>query len=233
MGLEAVLDGHRVRLGSRAWCGVTTTDRPDAPELWLAVSGAAPLRFTFEDKLKSDAAETVAGLAARGLPALLLSGDRAAPVAHAAAAARIGDWCAGLTPREKVVRLEALAANGRHVLMIGDGLNDAPALAAAHVSISPASAIDASQAASDLVLQGEGLAPILDAVDVARKAQRRAYENLALAALYNACAVPLAIAGFVTPLIAALAMSGSSLIVTLNALRMAAPKPRAAGDAKP
>jgi P-type Cu2+ transporter len=231
MGLEASLDGRMVRLGNRAWCGVPAADLPDAPELWLAESGTAPFRFTFEDRLKSDAAETVAGLAARGLPALLLSGDRVVPVAHAAAAAGIGAWHAGLSPREKVARLEALAAEGRRVVMIGDGLNDAPALAAAHVSISPASAIDASQAASDLILQGMGLSPLLDAVDIARKAQRRAYENLALAALYNACAVPLAIAGLVTPLIAALAMSGSSLLVTLNALRMASSRPLSVKDA--
>jgi Cu2+-exporting ATPase len=225
MGLESDAGGRRMRLGSRAWCGVTRADPADAPELWLATEGSSLIRFTFEDKVKPDAAQTVAELRARGLPVLLLSGDRTAPVAHAAAAAQIGDWIAGLTPRDKVAKLEALGRDGRRAVMIGDGLNDAPALAAAHVSISPASAIDASQAASDLVLQGKTLMPIVDAVDIARTAQRRAYENLALAALYNACAVPLAVAGFVTPLIAALAMSGSSLIVTLNALRIRRLKP--------
>jgi Cu2+-exporting ATPase len=104
--------------------------------------------------------------------------------------------------------------------MVGDGLNDAPALAAAYVSASPGTALEASQAAADFVLQGEDLEPLLEAIDVAKAAQARALENLRFSALYNVIAAPLAAAGFLTPLIAALAMSGSSLIVTLNALRL-------------
>ena len=128
-------------------------------------------------------------------------------------------WQGELTPAEKIQFIDALKAEGRHVLMVGDGLNDAPALATAHVSLSPISAADMTQAQADAVFLGERLAPVLDAVTIARRARKLMLQNLWLAAIYNAIAIPVAIAGLVTPLIAAAAMSGSSLLVTLNALR--------------
>ena len=133
-------------------------------------------------------------------------------------------WRAGLTPQEKSEAIDRLTADGRKVLMVGDGLNDAAALARAHAAIAPGTALEASQNAADLVLSGPGLAPIVDALDVARSARRRALENFGFAALYNMLAAPAAMLGFVNPFVAALAMSGSSLVVTLNALRVRNPK---------
>jgi Cu2+-exporting ATPase len=158
-------------------------------------------------------------LRALGLGLLILSGDRKDAVAPVAATLGIADWQGGLTPAEKIAAIDALKAQGRRVLMVGDGLNDAPALAAAHVSLSPISATDLTQAQADAVFLGERLAPVLDAVTVARRARRLMHQNLWLAVIYNAVAVPVAILGFATPLVAAAAMSGSSILVTLNALR--------------
>jgi Cu2+-exporting ATPase len=104
--------------------------------------------------------------------------------------------------------------------MVGDGMNDTGALAAAHVSISPASALEAARAASDIVLTGRSLAPILDAMTTAKASRARIKENFTIASVYNLLAVPLAVAGLCSPLIAALAMSSSSLTVSLNALRL-------------
>jgi Cu2+-exporting ATPase len=148
-----------------------------------------------------------------------LSGDRATAVAPVAKELGITDWQAGLKPAEKIVWIKALKAQGHRVLMVGDGLNDAPALAAAHVSISPITAAHLTQAHADALFLGDQLKPVLQAVAIAQRARRLMQENLTLAAIYNLFAVPLAIAGLVTPLIAAAAMSGSSLLVTLNALR--------------
>jgi P-type Cu2+ transporter len=128
-------------------------------------------------------------------------------------------WQGGLKPAEKIARIEDLKVQGRRVLMVGDGLNDAPSLAAAHVSMSPITAAHLTQAHADALFLGDHLQPVLQAVTISRRARRLMKENLALAVIYNVFAVPLAVAGLVTPLIAAATMSGSSLLVTLNAVR--------------
>jgi Cu2+-exporting ATPase len=132
----------------------------------------------------------------------------------------IENWIAEALPQDKAQRIQELSENGHKVLMVGDGLNDTAALAAAHVSISPASALDAARVASDIVLLGTDLSPIADACDTAVKATKRIRENFRIATVYNVIAVPLAVIGLATPLIAALAMSTSSITVSLNALRL-------------
>lgn len=219
-GLECVEDGRRLRFGSARWLGIDAVSDPHS-EAWLIVDDGEPVRFRFQDRLRSDARETIDGLRERGCQIELLSGDRTGPVGLIAAELGIEDWTAELKPQEKIARIEALKADGRCVLMIGDGINDAPALAAADASVSLAAAAEISQAAADFVLQGNKLAGCLVALDISRAARRRVLENFALAAGYNMIAVPLAVLGFVTPLIAAIAMSASSILVTLNALRLA------------
>ncbi|SMF40419.1 Cu2+-exporting ATPase [Tistlia consotensis] len=234
-GLERLTEAGPVRLGNRRWLGLDDEaagdDAGEGPELWLCRPGRAPVRFAFEDRLRSDAAAVVAELQRRGLAVELLSGDRAPTVMAVAGRLGIAGAQAGLTPAGKVARLEALAAQGRKVLMVGDGLNDAPALAAASVSLSPSSAIDISQTAADAVFQGTRLDPVLEVLEVARRAEALVRQNFGLAILYNLFAVPLAVAGFVTPLIAAVAMSCSSLTVIGNALRLGLVRRRAAPDA--
>jgi Cu2+-exporting ATPase len=163
--------------------------------------------------------ETIAALRRRGLTVEILSGDRAPAVEHVARMLGIEAWRAAMKPADKIARIDALKRKRRKVLMVGDGLNDAPALAAAHVSLSPVTAVHLSQAAADAVFLGDRLGAAADALAIARRAKRLMRENLWLAAIYNLVAVPIAIAGLATPLVAAAAMSGSSVLVTANALR--------------
>jgi len=242
-GITATLDGRPVRLGSPAFVGAeaeaarVARDRPLASLVAVRVGDDPPAVLAVDQALRPDAREVVTAIAARGIAVEILSGDRAPAVEAAARLAGIERWQAGLDPAQKIARIEALAAAGRRVLMVGDGLNDAPALAAARVSLSPASAVTLAQAAADGCFLGDRLAPVVAAIDLGRRARRLMIENLGFALAYNALAVPLAIAGYATPLVAALAMSGSSILVTLNALRARdradaaarpAPDPRAA-----
>jgi len=159
-------------------------------------------------------------LRAQGKSVMLLSGDAPAAVGDVAARVGIEEFKARMLPDEKARRLQALSAAGHRVLMVGDGLNDTAALAAAHVSASPASGLEAARVVSDIVLIGDSLAPLAEAVLTAKSARRRIVENFTVAAAYNAIAVPVAFLGLATPLAAALAMSASSLTVSLNALRL-------------
>ena len=221
-GLSRRTATGEIRLGSRRWCAADATAAQDDgdPELWLARPGAAPLRFRFSDQLRPDAFAVVAALKSAGKRVLLLSGDRAAPVRAAAAALGIADWQAGVAPAEKCRTLDRLRAEGAKVLMVGDGLNDGPALAAAHVSMSPSTAADLCQTAADVVFQGLSLGAVTEVLAVARQSGRLVRENIGFAIAYNLAAVPLAMAGMVTPLIAAAAMSASSILVVTNALRL-------------
>ncbi len=215
---EGLQSGH-VRLGSARFCGVEAHADDGCSELWLTQPGQPPVRFAFSDRLRPDAAEAVAALVADGLKVELLSGDRRGAVQRVAHQVGVR-WRAEVSPADKAHHIEDLRDRGRHVLMVGDGLNDAPSLAAAHASMSPATAAEATQNAADAVFQGDALTPVVETLRVARKAGRLVRQNLALALLYNLAAVPLAVTGHVTPLIAALAMSSSSLLVIGNALRL-------------
>ena len=197
--------------------------RPQVEGSGLAVDlvlGGDRRRIAFTDPLRGDIAETLAALRADGIEAAILSGDRAATVS--AVGAELGLRAeGGLTPAQKLERLDALRAAGHRALMVGDGLNDGPALAGAHVSIAPGTASDISQQAADAVFTGEALMPVALAIRVARRTMAVVRQNFLLAIGYNVLAVPLAIMGYVTPLIAAIAMSTSSLIVIGNSLRLA------------
>jgi Cu2+-exporting ATPase len=220
-GVRVVIAGSEARLGSREFCGVAAGAGPATDGLSVIAFSYAGQQavFAFRQRIRPDAAAVVAALREHGLDVRILSGDRAGAVAPVAAALGLRDWVAELKPAGKIAVIEALKAQGRSVLMVGDGINDAPALAAAHVSMSPISAADITQAQADAVFLGERLLPVLEAIESARRAKRLMKQNLWLAVIYNTIAVPIAIAGYVTPLIAALAMSGSSSLVTLNALR--------------
>ena len=221
-GLAAGSGAEEVRLGNRAWCGVSASggDDPDGPELWLCRPGRKPAQFRFADRLRTDAGAFVSWLKRQGFGVELFSGDRVPAVRSVAERLGIDAWRAEARPADKLAQLEALKQAGHRVLMVGDGLNDAPSLAGADASISPAAGADLAQTAADIVFQGERLESVALAIRTARRARRLVFQNFALAAIYNVLAVPLAVAGHVTPLIAAAAMSASSIAVTLNALRL-------------
>ena len=221
LGLEAMRSGVVYRLGRADWAiGDTRRQGMIARSTVLARNGEPVAAFAFTDQLRPDAAAAVLELKGKGLAVELLSGDAEPAVAAAAAALAIDRHRAGIQPGGKMERLAELANAGRKVLMVGDGLNDVPALAAAHVSMAPATAADVGRNAADFVFLRDGLSAVPLALDVSRRSGRLIRENLALAIGYNAIAVPIAILGHVTPLIAAIAMSMSSLIVIANAMRL-------------
>ncbi|MEH6789245.1 heavy metal translocating P-type ATPase [Parasphingorhabdus sp.] len=205
------------------WNGVSVAlGRPEKSEDHLSCQltvGPDSVILQLHDEIRPDAAEAIATLRALGLPASILSGDNIASVSKVARALGLTGQ-ASASPQDKVDAITRLTAGGHRVLMVGDGLNDGPALAAAHVSIAPGSASDVGQQAADAVFTSESLMPVALAIRVARRTGRIVHQNFALAIGYNICAVPLALTGMVTPLVAAIAMSLSSLIVVGNALRL-------------
>ena len=216
--MSARVCGERARLGRPEWLGLEAT-APGGLVTAFAL-GDGPVRtLRFDDALRPGAADAIVRLRELGFAPMLLSGDREGAVRGIAEPLEI-EWRAGMTPQSKFAFITALQAEGRCVLMVGDGLNDGPALKAAHVSIAPSSASDVGQTAADLLFLGDALSPVPVAIIAARRTMRIVRQNFALAVTYNVVAVPLAMSGLVTPLIAALAMSGSSLLVVANALRL-------------
>jgi len=219
LGIEARVGDSVYRLGRAAWALAGSTPEQSTSTV-LGKDGRLAAYFTFESALRPQAGESIDALRKAGLHVAVLSGDAPGPVSEVAATLDIRDFAASLLPAEKVARLQTMAADGRKVLMVGDGINDAPALATAYVSMAPSTAADIGRNAADFVFLREGLEPIPTTLAIAQEAGRLVRQNFALAVGYNAIALPIAIAGLVTPLVAALAMSLSSVLVVANALRL-------------
>jgi len=216
-GVEGIYKGQKVRLGRADWVGAAPVA---GSAVYLSLGAWQTYAVSCRDALRPGAKDAVSALHARGVAVHILSGDTALAVGDIADELGCAHWQAEVLPADKADYIAELTAEGGKVLMVGDGLNDTAALAGAHVSISPASALDAARVASDVVLLGTDLSPVAESLEIAQKATRRIRENFRIATLYNVIAVPLAIAGLATPLIAALAMSTSSITVSLNALRL-------------
>jgi Cu2+-exporting ATPase len=223
LGIEGRSGGDVYRLGRPNWAlaGAVATKREGAwTRVVLARNETLLATFDFEDALRPGAKEAAKALAGRGLDIEILSGDRRQAVAGVAGAAGIPKFEAGMLPGAKAGRIVALTEAGRKVLMVGDGLNDVPALAAAHVSMAPASAADVGRSTADFVFLRPSLAAVPMALEVAVESGRLIRQNFALAVGYNIVAVPVAILGDASPLVAAIAMSLSSLLVIANAMRL-------------
>lgn len=218
-GLSAEFQGKKIKLGSRSFCGDETVSATDYNELWLQ-NGETITCFCFEDKLRTDAPQVIELFKSAGVTSILVSGDRQHLVEKIAQLTAIEKTYAQMKPTQKYEILEALKTDGHTVLMVGDGLNDAPVLAGANVSMAPGTAIDMAQNAADIIFMGEDFMPVYDAYHTAKFSQTLIRQNFAMAVIYNIVAIPLAVCGMVTPLIAALAMSGSSLLVIANSFRL-------------
>ncbi|WP_192247919.1 cation-translocating P-type ATPase [Mesorhizobium caraganae] len=224
-GIEATDAGSTWRLGRRGWAGWKARTGGEGKHGYggtvLTKNGMiVASSFAFQDALRADACAAIDQLKHAGISVEMLSGDTAAACAEVAKGLGVDDFVPCLLPSGKVERIETLAKDGHKVLMVGDGLNDTPALGAAHVSIAPATAADIGRNAADFVFLRESLLAVPLALEVSRKAGRLIRQNIAIAIVYNTIAVPIAILGHVTPLVAAIAMSASSLLVIGNALRL-------------
>jgi Cu2+-exporting ATPase len=217
-GVEGWLDGDLYRLGRPEWA--LTDGKAAQSGTVFSRNGRLIEGFECTADVRQGAEQAISALRREGLGMSILSGDHADAVGDLAARLEIDDWQARLTPADKVAQVRALQDQGKRVLVVGDGINDAPALAAADVSMAPGTAADVSRSAAGLVFLGESLEALPAAVSIAKRSRVLIFENFGLAVLYNLVAVPLAALGFATPLVAALAMSGSSILVVANALRL-------------
>lgn len=220
-GLESSFKNQTLKLGRKSFCGIKNDFQFDENFLTcFAKSGEEELVFLFEDALKEDAKTTVEALTKLGKKIILLSGDAKNPVKNVAEKLQISEFYFEQTPISKVQFLEKLKAENKSFVMVGDGINDAPSLALAHVSISFSKASDISQNIADVVICGEKLMPMIELINFSAKAISLMKQNLLIAIIYNLFAVPYAMAGHVVPLVAAIAMSSSSLLVLFNSLRI-------------
>lgn len=231
-GLEASVGGDTYRLGRRDWAIGATSSRitNSGSSVALSKNGEPLTDFVFGETIRPGAAGLILALRSKRIDVQILSGDAQQPVASIARSVGIERFEFELLPGDKVRAITDLQSNGRRVLMVGDGINDVPSLRAAHVSMAPSSASDIGRSAADFVFLGNSLSVVFDALEATRVAAKLVKQNFGLAAVYNAVSLPLALAGFVTPLMAAIAMSTSSMLVVANALRLAAPAGKKARD---
>ncbi len=221
-GLSGAWRGHALKLGSRDWCGVSEdgAPAPDTPQLAFVMEGRKPVLLNFVSEPRPDANETIRKLKAEGLRVEMISGDREGPARAMAEMLGIDTWKAGWSPAQKLAYVEGLSKAGSKVLMVGDGINDAPALAAGHASMAPSTASDIGRTAADMIFVGASLRAVWLAIAVSRRARALIKQNFAWALIYNVFAVPIAVLGYATPLFAAVAMSASSIVVVSNSLRL-------------
>ena len=226
LGLEGTVNDKHLRIGRpdyvSALGGYSAPQMPSTEGQWLLLGDTqqALAWFALDDQLRPDAPALLETCRARGWQVLLLSGDSSPMVQHIAQQLNIDDARGGLTPDDKLTVLQGLHEQGRHVLMLGDGVNDVPVLAAADISIAMGSATDLAKTTADAILLSNRLSSLVSALAVAKKTRRVIIENLGWATLYNGLVIPFAAIGWVTPGWAALGMSVSSLLVVLNALRL-------------
>lgn len=214
-GISAKFQGNDVSFGAAR---NSESHKTRYTESHLIKGTNPPVSFLFEDRLRQSSGPALRDLHKMNIPAELLSGDKPVIAQAIGKELQLSRAVGGVSPAGKIARLNQL--KDQYTLMVGDGINDAPALAHAYVSASLAEGSDISRAAADIIIQNDDLQMVPEAIKIAKKADRRVKENLGFTIIYNLCAIPLAVLGLVNPLIAALAMSGSSMVVTLNALRM-------------
>lgn len=219
-GMEATIAGINYKLGSHIFCKVKTAIDDGYSEVWFRAGNNPPLRLKFSDTVKADAGQLIAWLQAKGYKCEILSGDRSKTVAKVAAQIAIPSYHAEFQPKEKYEYIKGLQKQGINIVMIGDGLNDSAALKLAHASMSPASALDIAQTSADIVFQGKKLRPVREAFEVSVGALKLVKQNFIIALVYNLVTIPFAMLGFATPIMAAVIMSASSVMVVLNALRL-------------
>ena len=225
--MEGRIDGVCYRIGNEAFVaalagsGAGQCRISGATPVWLGSDQGWLALFTLTDALRPEAKGVIGALRAEGKQLLILSGDEVDAVAAIARKLGVTDYAGGLSPEDKHVRVKALQGQGAIVAMVGDGVNDAPVLAQAQLSVAMGSGAILSQAQSDLVLLSGQLEGLLDALRTSRRTMAIVRQNLAWAIAYNVVALPLAMAGYVTPWMAGIGMAASSLLVVLNTLRIA------------
>lgn len=234
-GLSGKLDGQNIYIGHKTFVASQTraqppeTDQPPGMEIWLATDQQWLASFRLDDRVRDDAAEAVKALQQAGVQTILLSGDRSGHVQQVAQQLGIDRAIGEASPEQKLEVLDKLREQGHQVMMVGDGLNDLPSMAGAGLSVAMGTAADLTQLKADAVLLNGQLMQLLEAMKTSRQTRDIIRQNMAWALVYNLLALPLAAAGFVTPWLAAIGMSASSLIVVLNALRLSKPP----GKSKP